>query len=722
MNLPKKTKELFEVIKNKHKTIPESSILLTILLKISEVCCYNRVKIKHNLHGFSIYPNLYAITFMPSGSGKDKINKIVNDIFSEFDNVVRSDFKNVLTETTKKANSKKEEKENQVVLVSKLGDGTAEGLVNMASQFSYVGFGCINVRLSEFVDYITANNQTRKEFLSQITEAYDFGTFTTKAIKSSEIKTAKNIPLVFGVHSSLFGLLDKKESRFDFLSFLNRGIARRSLLCYPTKDEYKEEQIDDFQKAFEKEKSQIKNGNEILSKHKKHIQKMILELTYKATYVEKEDNNEYFFDNKKIVDGVVFDLSKEAEFEYFKYQKQCERRAFEIKESKKEGLKAEISSRYWKALRVAGIIACYEHPEVKLIEPSDYLYAIEIVEFFGKYFNEFFKDIDEVDTEKLYKYFVDNLEKDIYKTDLRKLDLKNFDFNFDNYIEEVGAIAERNNMKLTSKNHMQKNKVFILKQLKEESDKVILSTSFDETKMFKPIEIDFFEISKYTRSLHYTNFSFKNGHRSGVNNNGGVNIIIYDIDDGATIAEIEEKLKDYTYLITTSKSHNIEKHGVVRDRFRLFLPLKYRINFASDSVRWKRMLYRIDKHFVLNADKQAFDIARKYQPAKNQLVFENKGIKFDYRVFDVKEETEEKEVKTHFMNNEKTWVKAATTRFNSNFVEGNRNNTIAEICLWGIQENISKATIKNLLENLNNMSGIGVSDRELETIFRSKEL
>ena len=65
-------KIIADYVKRKDPTIPLSAIYISIFTSISEMACFNRVRI--NYDNSLIFPNIYGMTFMGSGEGKDLLN------------------------------------------------------------------------------------------------------------------------------------------------------------------------------------------------------------------------------------------------------------------------------------------------------------------------------------------------------------------------------------------------------------------------------------------------------------------------------------------------------------------------------------------------------------------------------------------------------------------------------------------------------------------------
>jgi len=89
-------------------------------------------------------------------------------------------------------------------------------------------------------------------------------------------------------------------------------------------------------------------------------------------------------------------------------------------------------------------------------------------------------------------------------------------------------------------------------------------------------------------SIQYSPYSWKNGvKKSKQFDNSRQNILVLDIDDGLTINEVQSMFSKYKYLLATTKSHMIEKKGVICQRFRLLLPA---INIPRDADVYFRAL------------------------------------------------------------------------------------------------------------------------------------
>lgn len=156
-------------------------------------------------------------------------------------------------------------------------------------------------------------------------------------------------------------------------------------------------------------------------------------------------------------------------------------------------------------------------------------------------------------------------------------------------------------------------------------------------------EIQFSELPNVTSSQHYSNISFKDGYRKGVNFQG-VSVLIFDIDEGFNVEEVKKKLEAYKALIVTTKSHRASvKNGkeiTPCDRYRLFLPIEKPI---TDADRYKTIMIALIEEF--QADKACKDLARFYYCNPKQEIHALEGDKY-WDVSQYKAVTKPKKAKT----------------------------------------------------------------------------
>lgn len=124
--------------------------------------------------------------------------------------------------------------------------------------------------------------------------------------------------------------------------------------------------------------------------------------------------------------------------------------------------------------------------------------------------------------------------------------------------------------------------------------------------------------------IQYSHFYWTNQHKQSANwNNDKQNIIIFDFDDGMSIKEIQEEFKEYSYIISTTKSHQVLKKGLKCDRFRLIL--------QSDNIPKGELFFSMMEVFenTLPIDKQVNTKTGAFLGCSNAITYTNVGKKLD---------------------------------------------------------------------------------------------
>ena len=172
--------------------------------------------------------------------------------------------------------------------------------------------------------------------------------------------------------------------------------------------------------------------------------------------------------------------------------------------------------------------------------------------------------------------------------------------------------------------------------------------------------------------LNYTAGRFQNGHRTTSNWRGGNNCVILDIDANVSIQQARNFLEvnDLKSLIITTKSHRVEKNGVVCDRFRIIVPMKSALYCAPE--HYKKLFVEINKFFMNAADIATKDPSRFYYGNAKQAHWYIEGdVILDWSMF---QPEEVKPVKKAHSNSGD--AKALIEWGLRNVRAGNRNNAL----------------------------------------------
>lgn len=409
--------------------VPRIVLLSVVLTKLSQLACHCRVKVKtqsiSDKNG--TYPNIYTLTFMKSGGGKDKpfrdFDRTVIPWFREDFVTKATKFKEKITEEIQKEADEKYGENNTAVkanfiesktphfLIRELKDGTVEGLTSMRESFEMADFGCTFLKISEFGDFITSDNSLRESLLSYIVEIYDFGDSAGKVTKANKIsRSVEGVPSVASFHTSISGLLEGRNHD-KLVTFLDRGGARRFLTAY----------VDGSEESYINRSLSIEEQADFVKKEKTDATELLEGGLY--DYIKE------FFDilsQKYTALDNVFVFDEEAENYLGIYTRKCVEEAGRVNDS---GVSIEIHNRPFKAIKLAGLIAMWSDPENKKVALPDLEIAIEVLEFYGESYKKFYAAKPETNFDKIANFLIKNANK-FYKKDeiIKKTGIRRNDF------------------------------------------------------------------------------------------------------------------------------------------------------------------------------------------------------------------------------------------------------------------------------------------------------
>jgi len=243
---------------------------------------------------------------------------------------------------------------------------------------------------------------------------------------------------------------------------------------------------------------------------------------------------------------------------------------------------------------------------------------------------------------------------------------------------------------------------------------------------FKPAEADFYHAEKLLRSKgKWVLARFHHNYRKSENYiKDTINTIAIDVDEGLSIAEFKEIAKDYKYAIGTTKSHQKPKNGKVCDRYRVIFPLLTYFNLSA--YEFSLMMDEVNRFF--GSDPACRDISRQFRGYPYGIVYIHKeGELLDWEKFlekadkrtQVKQYCREIKAKDFVIDgDEDKFFSYAYRKFERTYYEGNRNNAVAHILLWGNSEGIDYEKLTQNLENWVNSSNFPLPQRELNALFK----
>lgn len=656
--------------------------------------------------------NMYAVNLSSSGAGKGfSTNILENEIIGNFRNQFletvfpnyseysltleaqkRAQAYNMDYDTTYDKLTKEFKSYGSYMFIS--SNATTPAIKQYRNLLLLAGIGSINLSIDE----VGSNLESAIDPLTTFLELYDKGLVKDKLVKNTD--TQKRYKELFGetpANIMMFGtpnkLLDGAKTEETFFSLLDTGYARRSFFAYSKVDrsmgELSPEELYDRLTNQTQEQDITKISNRFFSlAHPNYCRKHIK-------------------------------LPKNVGIELLRYRIDCENRAKALPDHC-EIQKAELAHRYFKVLKLAGAYAFIEmSPTIKLIHTQQ---AIRLAEDSGQALNEMFRR--EKPYERLAKFIAGNNGKQLTQVDLAN-ELPFY----------KGGATAKHEMMTSAIAWGYKNNIILRKSFKdgieffsgetlEETnlDEIILSYSQDMAYKYVNDSIKFSNFSNMLTydGLNWTNHHTIDGHRSEKTMKEGFNCIVLDVDGGVKLNSVKELLKDYTYIIHTTKRHGQEVEiapGTYekQDRFRVVIPTNYILNL--DENDFKTFMEGIKNWCPFDLDNSTFQRSRKWACYKDALVFENKGKLFDVLPFIPQtsryDEYKKSQISLQSMSNLERW-------FANKMVEGNRNNVLAQFAFMLLDSGFNQQEIEAKLFDFNSKLANKLDEKEImATVIQS---
>ncbi len=252
-------------------------------------------------------------------------------------------------------------------------------------------------------------------------------------------------------------------------------------------------------------------------------------------------------------------------------------------------------------------------------------------------------------------------------------------------------------------------------------------------------------------SMHYMVNSDYRIYSAGFFTNGiatddnwyGQDFFILDIDDGLSISEAKQLFSGYRCLITTTKSHQVDKHGIVCDRFRVIMPTTKPITCtAKEYSGTMKLIQDIDYPF---ADKKCKDASRIYFGFSGavHIYLEGKAFDFEKYLSRMQKKKVTREALKHHIQPKRTYTQRnaiesthkgfyervwctpemlTALKFDEKFISGNRNNALLSWTKFFKDIGFSDSEVREVIFYINSV-GDSVTEKEIETtIFRSQRI
>lgn len=446
LKMPKPLALLVQTIKNQHPERSINSIINTVLAKNAQMLTAKRIK--HIEKGSIGYCNYYAINFMPSGAGKDRMSdELDNFVYYPFRkwfeftaDTIKQNHRHELEQKAKRefpGDDKLQQRQKYVKeqmkefgnMVMEVADGTREGLFRDAKIFKKAEFGSLMLKIAELGQYLNSITTEQRLFFNVLFEAYD-GKIPSKCIKGEQREEdIKDLPVntLFYSDPTLFKLDLAKE--FD--SLMKAGFSRRFIITFmPELEPYEMEP--DGNIAYEAEKKYYSDLKAIGLQ----IYKIFESIEYNAQY----------------------EITKKTFVEVLYPYKHKLKEMFQ-KESNPI-IKSEIKSRYLKVVKIADQYASVNHPKEHFINPKDMEMAIDTVEKLSTDLRKFlsYRPTYSDKCDRIFQFFLENIGKEFKKNELTTIHFKQFGCSrdkfkksFDDDMQSVTEIAQYNGYQLLSK-------------------------------------------------------------------------------------------------------------------------------------------------------------------------------------------------------------------------------------------------------------------------------
>jgi hypothetical protein len=659
----------------------------------SQVASMMRCSIDTHDRG-NIPVNIYAVNLSQSGSGKTYSSNIIEEtvirqfkeIFtnSTFLGLAEINLATLAVQRARKYNEDPDTMREELAkefnslgpLVFSFDSGTSPAVKQMRHKLLMAGAGSINL----IVDEIGSNLVSNTDVLNTFLELYDVGKIKQKLVKNTKDNTrTEEIDGRTPTNMMLYGtpskLLNGSKTEEEFYSMLETGYARRCLFGF--------------------------------SKKVNKLNQLTVEEVYDMLV---DTSSEQFLDDLSnhigsLADIVHFNkklqMSKDLALLLIEYRLRCERIADSLKDHE-EILKAEISHRYYKALKLSGAYAFIEgNPEIT----EDNLYsAIKRVEESGEAFTEILTR--ERNYEKLAKYIA-SIGKEVTQVDLVE------DLPFYKGSEAAKrdlmslAIAYGYKHNIIIKKSFSDGIEFFQGESMDETDlnQLICSYSLDIAKDYKDEIAPWDKLYKMVTAdgIHYTAHHFDSGYRNASKVIPGFNLVIVDVDQGIKLDTARELLRGFKALYATTKRHTPEEN-----RFRIIFPLSHIVKLSP--ATYSKFMLNVFNWLPFEVDSQTKDISRKWESFNGQYHYED-GELLDAMLFipeTKKQEDQHKKVLDHgSLDNLQRWF-----LFNTN--SGNRNNQLFKLGTALLDSGKSFREVRDSVLNFNNQLSDPLSEEEID--------
>ena len=675
--------EIVDVLCNKTLNTDRGFFRVEVAFFLGKVAGSMRAAIVTKDRG-EIPVNIYALALGTSGYGKGhSVNVMEQEFLAGFKKRFMEDTIPVIsekhlwdianeraarkgTDQTDEFDSVESEYKRAGAIPFTFDSGTAPAVKQLRHKLVMGKIGAINLAIDE----IGSNLLNNVEILTLFLELYDQGLVkqkltknTSENIRGEELdgKTPTNM-LLFGTPSKLF---DGSQTEDHFYSFLETGYARRCLFGVGHQQ----------RKAFHSQTPEEIYRNQINPQNTATVDK------WADHFLRLADPAKY---------GWKAYVSDEVAIALLTYKIECEKAA-ELLPEHEEIQKAELSHRYFKALKLAGAYAFLD--ESNDVEMLHLLQAIKLVEESGESFKTILSR--EKNYVKLAKYIAD-VGTDVTHADLHEALPFYKSGNAARNEMMTLAIAWGYKQHIIIKKTYVDGIDFFKGEKLEETDLQEMTISYGEHWAYdyltERVPFDQLHTLMGADGFHWCNHGLKNGHRSEETVLPGFNMVVLDIDGGVSLETVHELMKEYKFMTYTTKRHTDEQN-----RFRLILPINY--NLQLDIEEYKDFMNALMEWLPFDSDESSNQRAKKWETLENTSVhYNNEGHLLDALKFIPKTRKNEEYVKERqaiqSMDNLERW-------FAERIARGNRNNQMIKFAMALVDSGMNLIEVSDRVHGFN---------------------
>lgn len=687
--------EIVEVLCNKTQNTDRGFFRVEMAYFLAKMASSMRATIVTKDRG-EIPVNIYALALATSGFGKGySVNVVETEFLKGFKKRFMEDTFPIIAEkhlweiandrAARNGTDQQEEFEKVEGEFRRAGaipftfdSGTPPAVKQLRHKLMMGNCGAINLQIDE----IGSNLMGSADVLTLFLELYDQGLVKQKLTKNTaentrgeelDGKTPTNM-LLFGTPSKL---LDGGQTEDQFYDMLDTGYARRCLFGIGQHS----------RKAHNTQTPEEIYANLTQPSNSAVIDKW-------ATKFHRLADASMYGWRMQVEDDVGIAL--------LTYKIECEKAADQMADHE-EIRKAEISHRYFRALKLAGAFAFVD--ESIEVEMEHLKQAILLVEESGAAFQSILNR--EKTYVKLAKYIAD-VGTEVTHADL----LEALPFY------KSGNAARNEMMTLATawgyKKHIIIKKTFTdgieffkgetLKETDLNEMVISYSDHWAYNYMCEKVPFDQLHVLTQSSGMHWANHHFKGGHRAEENVFVGFNMIVIDVDGGITLDTVHELMKEYKFMTYTTKRHSDEEN-----RFRLIIPMNYYLEL--DSSEYKEFMNTVMAWLPFKTDESANQRAKKWECFDGEYHYNMEGELLDVLGF-IPKTSKNEQFKQGFqavesLDNLERW-------FAQRIASGNRNNQMIKYALALVDSGMDLMSVGKQVHAFNQKLNTPLDEEEID--------